>query len=174
MSELTIETLDALERALADGDADNFEWRTYAPALIATARHLSEVRARYSVLIASVAEQAHNDEVRADAEIAALRATCDALRDAIDAPDRPCSGCSDMVSGDPVCGDCWRRIFPEASALARVEELRAALLEACDLADEYRTTIHIYHKDGEPHPMVWEIGTRRAQQLRAIADKGKP
>jgi len=67
-----------------------------------------------------------------------------------------------------------------------VARLTAALRQACDLADEYRGTIHVYHHactNGVPLPQeVWELGTPRGnicegtkiQRLRDIADRGQP
>jgi len=86
---------------------------------------------------------------------------------AIDSPDRPCSGCGDMVSGDPVCGACWRRTFPEASALA--DERRKTIAEVTAL-------LRGPADPGGTRPIGWARWSRREMAdaiERAFADEVK-
>jgi len=131
-----------------------------ARAALAWADAIEEHEERAALLIVAAREIG-----ALHAERAALLATCDALRDAIDAPDRPCSGCGDMVSSDAVCGACWLRTFPDASALA--DERRKTIAEVTAL-------LRGPADPGGTRPIGWARWSRREMAdaiERAFADE---
>lgn len=114
--------------ASVDGSCEGHtvDWR--ARALAAEADFFARVEERVTDAVAVIIDERD-------------KATSRALAAEANAPDRPCSGCGDMVSGDPVCGACWRKTF--ADGIAAQERARvvafvraASRLLGCSACDD--------------------------------------